>query len=510
MEKSDNKRIAKNAILLYVRMFVLMILNLYISRVVLQYLGVEDYGIYGIVGSVVVLFSCLNSTLSNACSRFLSFEIGEKDLTSVKKVFKASINIHLGLIIVILILAETVGVYVLHHVLTIPQDRLYAANWCFQFTILTFCANIIRIPYNASIISSEHMDFYAYLSVADVMVKLGAIWLLFLLKYDRLIAYSAIMALVAIVISFSYYLYCHLRINYAHYSSLKINNDLYRKILSFSGWSLFSGVANVGSNTGVNMVLNVFCGVTVNAAVAIANQVSNALYQFVSNLQTAFMPQIIKSYAAKEYTSSHILVFRACRFSFLLFWWVTMPVIIAIHRILYLWLGVVPEYATSFTVFIICYLLIDALFNPICVYIDATGRIKANQVVTGILILSNLPIAYFLLFNGCVPTSVWIARIVINLICNTFRLSYLGSRLDFPVIGFFKETLLPIPLVVLFSGVIAFYAYQICVVDTISFICFTILCYSYGGLIVFLLGFTRNEKAGIINMIIGKLGVKNK
>lgn len=501
----NNKRIAKNTLLLYVRMFVLMAVNLYTSRIALQCLGVEDFGIYGIVGSVVVLFSFLNSAMSTCTSRFLSFHIGQKNEKGINDVFCASLNLYFALLFIILFFAETMGLYLVNHVLNIPEDRLFAANWAYQFTIFTFCGNVLRIPYNACIISYEKMNFYAYLSIGDVIVKLGGISLLLFYNGDRLILYALIMFIVTSLMTFLFYVYCHINMPTSHYKFYKIDKNQYKELLSFSGWSLFAGIANVASNTGLNMLLNVFWGVAVNAAVGIANQVSNAMYAFVSNFQTAFTPQITKLYANNELDACYRLVFHSSKFSYFLFGTLILPLMIEMPSLLFIWLGQVPEYASSFANLILIYLLIDALFTPLWLFIDATGKIKVHQIVTGLLILSNFPIAFVLLKSGLSPISVWVGRILINIIANIFRLIYMHQSYKFPSWLYLHDVLLPVIIVTFVISMPTYYASQLVENSLLQVILFILLSFLYSLSVIYLIGLTKNERIFIKKIVYGKI-----
>ena len=506
----NNKRIAKNTMLLYVRMAVLMAVNLFTSRVVLQCLGVEDFGIYGIVGSVVTLFAFLNSAMSTCTSRFLSFYIGKEDSLMVSKVFSASMNLYLLVMLVILLLAESVGLYVVNYVLNIPAEKMTAANIVYQFSILTFCTYLIKVPYNAAIVSYERMDFYAYLSIVDVVFKLGGVYLLYIFSSHRLVLYAVIMFIISSVVTFAYFLYCHRKFPDTHYNGRNIDKGLYKQLFGFSGWSMFSGIANMGSNTGVNMILNVFCGVTVNAAVSIANQVSNAMFSFVSNFQTAFTPQITKLYAMQEKEACYRLVYHSSKFSYYLFGVLILPITIAMPALLAIWLGTVPEYAVEFTNLILVYMLIDALFCPLWLFVDATGKIKTHQIVTGLLILSNFPIAYVLQKMNLSPNSVWYARIAINVVANVFRMVYMLKVFRFPSFVFMSKVLVP---VLLTTAVVVFptwYAYRLFDESFVSTALFILLSFVFSAVIVYVIGLSHSERNFIYRTIISKIHQKEK
>ena len=509
----NNKRIAKNTMLLYVRMFVLMAVNLFTSRVVLQCLGVEDFGIYGIVGSVVTLFAFLNSAMSTCTSRYLSFYIGKDDNLMVRKVFSASLNLYFLVMLVVLFLAETIGLYVVNYVLNIPENKMVAANIVYQFSILTFCTYLIKIPYNAAIVSYERMDFYAYLSIVDVIFKLGGVYLLYVFSEHRLSLYAIIMFVISSVVTIAYFFYCYRKFPNTHYSGKGIEKSLYKQLFGFSGWSMFSGIANMGSNTGVNMILNVFCGVTVNAAVSIANQVSNAMFSFVSNFQTAFTPQITKLYATNEKDACYRLIYHSSKFSYYLFGMLILPLIIAMPALLSIWLGTVPKYAVEFTNLILIYMLIAALFCPLWLFVDATGKIKTHQIVTGLLILSNFPIAYILQKLDLSPNSVWYARIIINIVANIFRLVYMLRVFRFPSTIFVSKVLLPISFTTIVVVFPRWYVYNFFGNGFISTASFIILSFIFSTIIVYLVGLSKSERNFInktvsANIILKKIKYK--
>lgn len=296
---SNNKRIAKNTMMLYIRMLLSMIVSLYTSRVVLNILGVEDYGIYNVVGGVVVLFSFLNNAMASATQRFLNFELGRGDVLEVKRIFSISMTSYICIALLVLFLSETVGLWFFNTQLNIPSSRIDAASWVYQMSIFTFCFSILRIPYNASVIAYERMSFFAYISIIEVLMKLLIVYLLVLGSIDKLILYAILIFVVTVLVNAIYQFYCKHMFEICTYSFFW-DKILFKKIIGFSGWSLFGSLANMSAQQGVNFLLNIFYGVTVNAAVGIANQVSSAIYAFISNFQTAFNPQLIKSYASGE------------------------------------------------------------------------------------------------------------------------------------------------------------------------------------------------------------------
>ncbi|MBM6993136.1 MAG: lipopolysaccharide biosynthesis protein, partial [Prevotella sp.] len=356
----NNKRILKNTMFLYIRMFVIMIVSLFTSRVVLQVLGTSDYGTYNIIGGVVVLFSFINGALTSATQRYLNFYIGKNDPQGTQNVFSMSMNIYILLSVIFLVLAETIGLWFVDTQLNIPPERMNAALWVYQFTVFTFMLNLTRIPYNASLIAYEKMDFYAYLSLLDVILKLVIVYLLYISPVDKLIFYGFLLMMVNVVDNVAYRVYCHKKFQTCHYQR-KWDRSMAKELFGFSGWSLFGNLANVGAQQGLNILVNIFYGVTLSAALGIANQVSSYIVQFFTNFQTAFNPQIVKYYASGEITKFFKLIFRASKLSYYLMLLISFPFMLKINGILNLWLVDVPQYTAIFCQLILVFYLLEAL-----------------------------------------------------------------------------------------------------------------------------------------------------
>ena len=343
----NNKRIFKNTMMLYCRMLLMLFVSLYTSRITLSTLGIENFGIYNVVGGVVVLFSFLSSAMSSATQRFLNFELGKSDGQRVRQVFGMSLVVHAVIAIIVLFLAETIGLWFLNNKLNIPDSRMVAANWVYQLSIFGTIVGILRVPYNATIIAHERMSYYAYLGIAEAILKLVVVFTLTLVSVDKLILFAILLQSVSLLLLFVNVTYCVRKFNSAWPVFVK-DRALFCDLISFSGWSLFGAVANVSRDQGVNVILNLFYGVTANAAMGVANQVNGAVYQFVSNFQVAFSPQIVKSYSAGERGYFNSLVFNASKYSFFLMWFLSLPVLVNTDFILNLWLKNPPEYASEF------------------------------------------------------------------------------------------------------------------------------------------------------------------
>ncbi len=440
---ANNKRIAKNTLFLYVRMFVMMITSLFTARIVLDVLGATDYGLNNIIGGVVVLFSFLNNALLSATQRFLNFSLGQKDFQRTNVVFCMSMNTYMLLSLLVLVLGETVGLWFVNIQLNIPDDRMYAAQWVYQFTLLQFIINLIRIPYNASIIAYERMNFYAYISLFEVIIKLLVVYMLYVTTFDKLIFYSFLYTIVPFIILLIYKNYCNRHFPTTLYKRIW-NKQVFRDLFSFSGWSLFGSLANLSAQQGLNILINIFYGVTVNAAAGIANQVSSQIYGFITNFQTAFNPQIVKSYAAKEMENFYKLVFQTSKFSYYLVLVLFVPIIFTLDSILTIWLKEIPEYTSIFCRLILVFLAIESITTPLWMSVQATGKIKIYQVLMALCIVLNLPIAYIVLKLGFPVYYVWIIRILVNLLTMAVRCFYMKRNLGFPLAEYAKKVLLPI------------------------------------------------------------------
>lgn len=452
MISSDNRRIAKNTLSLYARMGVTMLVSLFTSRVVLQTLGVEDFGIYNVVGGVVVLFSFLNAAMSSATQRFLNFELGKKNLAQVARVFSMSMSVHFCIAGTVLILAETVGLWFLNAKLNIPAERMFAANWVYQFSVASTLFGIMLVPYNATIIAYERMTFFALASIATAFLRLGIVYLLLVGNADKLILYAALTLAVSALMQLVHVVYCRRAFpQTARYKPFR-DKKLFFELVSFSGWSLFGGVADMCNSQGINMVMNIFCGVGVNAAMGIANQVNGTVYQFVSNFQTAFNPQLVKSYAAGERDRFINLILRTSKYSFFLIFLLVLPVALNTDFVLSVWLGNVPAHAADFVRLTLAYSLISSLSAPLWMSVQATGKIRNYQLIVSAFIFANLPLAYVALKLGFSPTCALAIRVGMNVVTTLWRVFYLRKKIALPARKFLLNVILRVSLVAAISA----------------------------------------------------------
>jgi len=455
MASENTKRIARNTAMLYIRMLFTMAVGLYTSRIVLNALGVSDFGTYNIIGGVVVLFAFLKNALSTATQRFLNIEMGKGDAVALKKVFNTSMTVHISIAAIILVLSETVGLWFVNTQLNLPLDRMVAVNWVYHLTIIAFVVGIVVVPYNASIVANEAMSFYAYVSIVEVAFKLAIAFMIMWIGFDRLITFTILNTISAILFFYIYKIYCVKKFDFCRYSRIW-DKEMYKNLIGFSGWSLLTGVANIGKSQGVNIILNIFCGVTVNAAAGIANQLSGAINNFVFNFQQAFSPQIMKSFAANDRNYFSKLIFQTAKFSYYMLLILSLPVLLNTELILQLWLKNVPEYTVVFSQLTILYILIDAISGPLWVSVQAVGNIKTYQIVVSIVLLLNLPLSYLFLKYGLPPYSILWIGIVLCVAALVVRLVFLKKLIDFPVGRFNKEVLLRISIVTLVSLPIPF------------------------------------------------------
>ncbi len=455
----NNKRVAKNTLLLYFRMFITMAVSLYTSRIVLNTLGVDDFGIYNVVGGVVAMFSLLSGSLSASVSRFLTFELGKGNTNQLRKIFSTSIVIHVALALVVLILAESIGIWFLNTKMNIPESRIVAANWVMQFSIFTFVVNIISVPYNATIIAHEHMKAFAYISIVEVLLKLAVVYLLYVLLFDKLIIYSLMIFAVALIIRIIYGIYC--KSNFEE-CKLKFSFDkqILKEMTGFAGWNFIGASAGVMRNEGVNVALNLFCGPAVNAARGISFQVSAAINAFVTNFMTALNPQITKSYASGDHKYSLTLVYQGARLSFYMLLLLSLPIIFEAEQVLTIWLKIVPAHTVNFVRLVLLFTLTETLSRTMITAMLATGNIRNYQIIVGGLQLMNFPFSYLLLKIGLLPEITMIVSIVISICCLIARLVMLKGMIDISIRYFARNVMGNVLVVSILSSIIPYLVYR--------------------------------------------------
>lgn len=445
-QSANNKRIAKNTLFLYFRTILVMVISLYTSRVILATLGVEDFGIYNVVGGVVAMFGMISGALSSAISRFITFELGCGDKEKLRKIFSTSVNIQLSLSLIVILLGETVGFWFLNYKMNIPPERIYAANWVLQCSLLAFAINLISIPYNAAIIAHERMSVFAYVSILEVSLKLAIVYLLYVSLWDKLITYSILLVAVAACIRFVYGFYCNHHFEETKYRAV-YDKLLLKEMSSFAGWSFLTNTAYLFNTQGINILINLFFGVGVNAARGVATQVENALMQFVNNFTTALNPQITKSYASGEMSAMNKLVIRGAKFSFLLSLLICLPVIMETDFILHVWLTEVPEHTVNFVRLAIVATMVDRIGLTGYTACMATGNIRRYVLwITSVGCLV-FPLTYLAYKMGAAVETTYLVYILVYIGVTGTRLWIMKGLLKFPVWDFIHDVVFRIVIV---------------------------------------------------------------
>ena len=490
---SNNKRIAKNTLMLYVRMLFTMIVSLFTSRVVLQTLGVEDYGIFNVVGGVITMFTFINAAMVSSTQRYLNFELAKGNSQRLRSVFNTSLQIHGLIAIAIIVLGETLGLWFVLNKLVIPESRMTAALWVYQCSILACSVNIMSAPYNADIIAHEKMSAFAYISILEVSLKLLIVYLLVVSPIDKLIAYAILTLSVQLLIRFIYSHYCHKHFEES-YIEFNFNKALFKEMSGFAGWSFFGNLAAILYTQGLNMMLNIFFGPVVNAARGIAVQVQSAVQQFVSGFQTALNPQITKNYAVGNLQQMHNLMFRSARFSFLLLFFLSLPVLLETDFLLTVWLKNVPDNAVIFTQIMICISLIYTTSNPCVIANQATGKVKVYQMVVGGILLTILPISYILLKLGAPAYSVFIVHFCVETVAQFSRMFMLRKLINLPLWQYMKNIYIPIICTVAVAVILPILVRMQFEEGWLRFIVVGFTCVLSVGISAFFIGFTKNER----------------
>ena len=443
MSSENNKRIAKNTMLLYIRMFITMAVSLYTSRVVLNTLGVEDFGIYNIVGSLIVAFAFISGPLGTATQRFYNFELGKKNLIGVNSIYNHSLIIYLILAAIMFVLTGIGGYWFIEHKMILPIERMDSAKWAFFACLLSFVVGLLKTPYEALIIAHERMNFYAYMTIIDVVLKLAFVFSLVAVPWDKLIFYAFGLLAIGIFYNICVFIYSHKQFSYIRIQKMW-DKETFRSLMSFSGWTLFGSMATMAQSQGLMIILNLFFGIVVNAAMGIAEQVSGAINHFVSNFQIAFRPQLVKRYANDDRESLTLLIYNSSKYSYILIIAIACPFIFNMNYILELWLSHVPKYASEFCVCMMIYAMTSSLAAPMWITIQATGKIKKYEVVISTVILCSVLLSYLLLAIGLPPITVFIVKCVMDIIYLAIRLFFLKKLISFQILDYINKVLCPL------------------------------------------------------------------
>ena len=497
---ANTGRIAKNTILLYIRMFFLMAVSLYTSRVILSTLGVNDFGLYNVVAGFVSMFAFIGNSLTSATQRFMNFSIGKDDEGKLKKIFATSMTIYAILSIILILFAETAGLWFLYHKMTIPANRFSAALWVYHLAIISTAIMLLSIPYNAVLISRERMGAFAYISILEAVLKLAIVFILRIPGIDKLKLYATLMLAVQICIRMIYRRFCRRHFEEAHYSPT-LDKPLFREMCGFAGWNLIGQLANVGCTQGLNVLLNMFFGPAVNAARGIAVQVQNTVRNFCSNFQTAVNPQITKSWSSGDYVYMHWLISASSRFSFFLLYLISLPVMFETEQLLHWWLGDFPEHTATFLRIILIVSIVDGMANPLVQAALSYGKIRTYQIAVGITLLASLPTSWLALKAGANSEMVFMILLAFTVIAFVVRLVIVKPMINLSIRKYMKEVILPVTGVTILSAIPPALTYIyinqpilrffiVCVLATVSVCVFS-----------FLLSTNQHEKSLIIQKI---------
>lgn len=497
---ANNKRLAKNTVVLYFRMIVVTLIGLYTSRIVLKSLGIEDFGTYNVVGGVVALFAFLKSSMSSSTQRFLSFEMGKGNEDNLRNTFNICFFSHVLIVLVLLVLAETIGLWFLNTHINIPAGREFAANWIYQFSVVSLCMGIVSIPYSADIISNEKMGFFAFLGILDSVLKFVIACLISVSPVDKLVFYGFLMMFISFVDLFLNWIYCRIHFKESRYRYYW-DKEEFKKVFSFSSWTIWGQLAVVGTNQGTNILVNIFYSVAANAAMGVGMQVNNSITGLVSNFQTAFKPQITKSYSEGDYKSLNSLIILTSKISFFLLFLVSFPVMLNSDALLSLWLAKVPEYAPELCVIFLLSKLPTTLTTPLQTLINATGRIKKMQIAISFSFLLELVLMYLLLKCNVYFTVCMLLKIFANCLILYLSIRYAKNQVpEFCVNDYLKKVIYPFSMLLAVSVVVLIFV-KIkdstlglnVIITLLSETVLILLCYFYG--------LSKNEKLSLKKVI---------
>lgn len=501
--KENNKRIAKNTLLLYIRMFAVMAVSLYTSRVVLDVLGSEDYGINNVVGGIVTMLSFMSNTMTHSAQRFFSIELGRGNLEKLKKIFQVNLSIYIAIGMLVIVLGETIGLWFMRNYMVIPVERMVAAAWVLHFAIFTFCISMLVLPYRAAIMARENMSIMAYLSIIEVVAKLGLVYLLLVFSYDKLILFSVLNFLVMLVVSGFYIVFAQRK--YAECAmKLAYDRDILKAVMSFTGWSILGHFAMIARSQGINILLNIYCGPVVNAARAIAFQVNTAVSQFYTNFFMAVKPQIIKYYSVEDKKNMYNLVVRSSKLCYFLVFIFAFPLLLETDFVLGVWLKDVPGYTSIFVKLILINTLIEALMPGLTTSIDATGRIRNFQIIVTVILLLNIPVSWWLLKNGYTPFTPFVVTIILSVFRLILQLFIVEQLLTFSKKSMFLDIIVPTLLATCFATVVPMLIEYANYTGWLKFVFVTMISVLSSVLVFFFIGLKNSERSYIIKLVLRK------
>lgn len=504
---AKSKTIAKNTVIMYIRMFVMMIIGLYTSRVVLNTLGVDNYGIYNVVGGVVTMFSIISSSLSSSISRFLTFELGHGDIKKLKAIFSTSVIIQIAMAIGMLVIMEVVGIWFLNHKMNIAMERLSAANVVMHCSIVSFVIGLIGSPYNASIISHEKFGIFAYLTLSDAILKLLVVFLLSISPYDKLETYAVLLLGVSLLVQFVYYLYCRFQFEECKIT-WQFDKSLLREIGGFAGWSFFGNTSWILNSQGIDLLINLFFGVTLNAARGIANQVNSVVQGFVSNFMVTMNPQITKSYAQQDFKYLQKLVFSGAKYSYFLMLFFSLPLCLETKQILVLWLKIIPEYAVPFVRLSLVSTMVFVLGNTLTTSQSASGRIRKSAIVTSLLTFLEFPLTYLCFWLKMSPISCYIIHVFIYSLLIFVKIGLVKDYIHITYMGYCREVIFKALFVSLLSLIIPVLCYFNMPTGFVRLLIVCMVCMFASTVSIYYVGMEKNERQVVVSAILNKIKKK--
>lgn len=501
--ENKSKRLAKNTFMLTCKMLFLLIINLYTSRVLLDALGVSDYGIYNAVGGIVTMFSVISGSITAAITRYITYELGkgENENGRLSKVFSTAVIIQLFLAGIVLTLLETVGVWFLNNHMNIPVDRVRAANWVFQFSIITFVINLISVPYNAAIIAHEKMNAFAYIGIYEGIMKLFIAFGIMVSPIDKLIFYAISLCFLSVSVRLIYGIYCNHNFNECTLVKT-FDVTLIKEMFGFAGWNFIGAAAGLLRDQGGNILINIFCGPVANAARGLAYQVNNAVQSFLSSFTTAMHPQITKSYSSGDDRYFMSLIYKGSKISYYILFILSLPIILNTEYIVQLWLGQVPEHTINFIRLVLILSMSEAISTPLVTAMLATGNIKKYQIIVGGLNMMNLPISYLFLRQGSSPEVVFIIAIIISQICLYARIYLLRDMINLETGEYIRQVYLRIIIVTIISSLLSFITYVYAPEGFTGLLIVSIASVLIACFGIYFLGLTRTERDEIVMIVI--------
>ena len=508
----NNKRIAKNSLFLSIRMVIVLGISLYSTRIILRVLGIEDYGIYNVVAGFVSMFGFLNTSMSNGIQRFFNYELGKNGEEGVNRVFCTSVLIQLLLAVVIILLTESFGIWYMYNKMVIPDDRMVAAGWIFQFAIISFLFTIMQAPFTAAVMAHEHMDFYAVVSVLDAIIKLLVIFLIPIISLDHLIIYGLFIVLISFFNFIVYYIYCHLHFKEIRYH-FYFEKKQFRSMLGFSGWNLFGSFSNMMRNQGINLIINLFFGPVVNAARGVAAQINSGVTNLTTSILVPVRPQVIQSYAKGDLNRTMSLTYSISKFSLFFLFLLILPICIELNFILGVWLGDnIPEHTQSFCLIILVTTAVLIPMNALSTLVHASGNMRNYQVIGSVVKFLSVPCAYVMLYFGLEPEWAFIMVLVFDIIGFIVGLFIIRTLMPFSIISYVTRVFLPLLPVFTIGIFSSWFVHNMIDNNVARFLTVLFTGFVFSVLSFYYIALIRSERnllAGFLSKILHKIKIKH-